>query len=467
MHFEKSASKINGTRCVLVIYPEFRDECLDRHHEADTMAVVLLPVVGFLILTWKGQAFSPILSNSRGTRTKYASSSLPENGDDVDHMRRLLEASWNVETMGLVPTSAASAADAAAMSLQAALKEIDKLVPKGSGRSGFFFVDINLPQYDIRQGGKFYDEVMMVEFCALLAYRIRGYQQSESIKQHTVILVRDDKTVQTVNRVFNARQRADRISDDDDDNDDDDDEDQVDDETTSEGTLYYDDFGDLYKDEQNLSTDVDAFRENLQSSWNNDIVSISSSEAAKDNSKTDQSDDSPMKYYRLMSLFGDTPVSQGADMMNDVIRAVSQNVRIEESTETIVIVSAKSREEMIAVRALASKYEGRKTIILVNCHLDPIPRELIRAKTVYSLTPLIARPAPGVDPSAAPSAKIVLLRRYPQDWEVYIDVNGSKKVGFQLVATVPANQVNARNGPSLSWIAECAKQYVSKLTKEE
>jgi mannose/fructose-specific phosphotransferase system component IIA len=59
-------------------------------------------------------------------------------------MRRLLEASWNIETMGAVPTNPEDAADAAATSIQSAVDNGESL----------FFVDLLLPSYDISQGKK-------------------------------------------------------------------------------------------------------------------------------------------------------------------------------------------------------------------------------------------------------------------------------------------------------------------------
>jgi hypothetical protein len=53
-------------------------------------------------------------------------------------MRRLLEASWNIETMGSVPTDAKSAAETAVVSINNALER--------SESAPVFYVDILLPQ---------------------------------------------------------------------------------------------------------------------------------------------------------------------------------------------------------------------------------------------------------------------------------------------------------------------------------
>jgi hypothetical protein len=69
-------------------------------------------------------------------------------------------------------------------------------------------------------------------------------------------------------------------------------------------------------------------------------------------------------------------------MMENVAEALRANALLEEEEENLIILSAISREEMIAVRILAAKYANQKSIVLVNCKLDPLPRELLGAQTV-------------------------------------------------------------------------------------
>jgi len=106
---------------------------------------------------------------------------------------------------------------------------------------------------------------------------------------------------------------------------------------------------------------------------------------------------------------------------------------------------------------LAAKYKQSKTIVLVNCHFEPVPVEIIKAETVYSLLPLAAKQkqqASGSD-SYAPVPKVVVLRRYPRDFEVFMDFG--KGSGFELTESVSTEQVGKR-GPSLQWIADRLKQ---------
>lgn len=60
--------------------------------------------------------------------------------------------------------------------------------------------------------------------------------------------------------------------------------------------------------------------------------------------------------------------------------------------EAIIILSSFSPEDMVAVRRVMQLYEGSDTLfVLVNCKLNPIPRELLRSEVVYSLLPLTVR----------------------------------------------------------------------------
>ena len=97
---------------------------------------------------------------------------------------------------------------------------------------------------------------------------------------------------------------------------------------------------------------------------------------------------------------------------------------------------------------------------LFNNKLHPLPNELMFAKTCYSVFPLIARSSTssldenGERPS---NPKIVLLWRFPRDWEIHIDIN--EGLGFELAGSVPAVDVGMR-GPLMDWIAGCVKQHM-------
>ena len=420
--------------------------------------------------------FNNVISRRHHSFRLYLSA---EEERGIDDMRRLLEASWNTETMGPVPTNADDAAEAAVTAIGNAADKTSQL----------FFVDLLLPQYDVRQGTNLYDEVLAVEFCIGLANKLKG---------KTEILVRDDKTIKTVSRILDARETArDLVSDEDDEEDDEDNEndDDAEDEANpplqEDGIEFYDDFADfgaLGGDESTEPTvsssdsDVDSFRQQLIAGWSDDDASESPSTPDKDvfikskaespaNDKKRETKTS-IRRYRLASMLGSQEFSSGPDMQDQVVKAVRENALPKEDEETIIILSAVSCEEMIGVRALVSKYEGTKKIVLVNCSLQPIPRELMMAKTVYSIQPFIARPKvseanvfganppaqgspdqPPSSPSTPP--KVVVVRRFPRDWEVFVDVGE----GFELASTVPPGQVD-KKGPSMQFISGCVKQFL-------
>lgn len=443
------------------------------------MAVIKHLCIVSSYLTWQSFAFtSPSLGYQPRSFRRFMA-----DDENIDNLRSLLEASWNTETMGCVPTNAESASDAAASALLSALDQ---------DQTPIFFVDILLPQYDITHGTNLYDEVLAVEFCMELAKKLKG-DKSE-------IIVRDSKVLNVVNRIFDAREGSSdstakvvqkspeksttpRIEDEGNDID------------------FYDDFADFRasaSSEENTppskeplssepstssgssnssladnnenpasetqsvpTSDIDSFREQLMSSWELETADsdIREEERIEQREQVIKAEPSPDKCYRLTSMLGDATISSGTDMMDDVMSAVKANALPNDDEDTIIILSAITREELYAVRALVDKYKRKKKIVLVNCKLDPMPRELFAAQTVYSVLPLIARPSAtakntdATDKSVAP--QVVVLRRYPRDWEVYVNVGN----GFELAASVPARSVD-KKGPAMEWISSAVKRYL-------
>ena len=354
--------------------------------------------------------------------------------EDLDAMRRLLEESWNADTMGEVPSNPEAAANEAYGAIMSASEDGKNL----------FFVDLLLPSYE--KGERLYDEVLAVEYCIALSSCLKGKSE---------ILVRDEKTFKTVRRVLDARDRN---------------RDKTDDETYD-----YDSEDDEDVESPSSSpdsTDVDAFRRKLISNWDtNDEDSEAVQDIPKeeriptnepDRKNTSEKSQTTNKSYRIASMFGDEIISRGSDMPADVVRAVQMHALPYEEEENIIIVSAISREEMIAIRSLVDAYEGTKRIIMVNCKLDPMPRELLLAETVYSILPLMAKPtgsesrnnaATRNDTSTSP--KVVVLRRYPRDWEIYVDMGR----GFELAKKTPADKESTK-GPSMEFVADSVQEFL-------
>lgn len=329
------------------------------------------------------------------------------DNNNLDNLRRILETCWNTDTMGIVPTSADSAAESASISLIEAFncKDIS---------NNIFFVDILLPQYDVKQGSKIYDEILVIEFCIALSRRLNGKCN---------IIVRDEKTLNTVSRIFTAREglnvtagsriQTETVSTKQSNLSDNDDVTTISENASVTNVEFYDDFAEF-----GLIGDRGSFEPiAINISMDNEESIIYSTE---DNNEKE----SNLKIsYRLSSMLGNSKISRGADMIDDVIAAVSANAQPTEDEETIMIVSAATPEEVIGIRGLVGKFKGKKNIILINCQIDNIPRELIGAQTVYSILPLIAQPKRSMEPPTIKeqdSCKVVVLRRYPRDWEVSI-----------------------------------------------
>jgi Domain of unknown function (DUF1995) len=442
--------------------------------------------------------------NARGFKVKVTAlpAQAQNNDSNMNDLRRMLESAWNMDTMGRVPTSAVGAAEASVASLTEALqRRNDKNLPQSSVPR-LFFIDILLPQYDIAAGTNLYDEVLAVEFCIALANQLPAGKSE--------ILVRDGKVLRTVTRVLNARDGTSAT------NSKQSREPKVEIRelpVSAPKTLepeFFDDFADfesplkavanstdteasaentvardksipedtppasqspmLSNDSAGYDT-IESFREMLLQSWD---ATVDLDQIPKDERLEEEEEENPEeppthedvrnasleKRYRLASFLGEAIISKGADMVDDVMEAVKANALPNDDEETLIMLSVTTKEELYGVRAMVNKYKETKTIVLVNCKLDPLPQELIKAQTVYSILPLIARRA-GVagtkEAAATASPKVVVLRRYPRDWEVYVDIGS----GFDLAASVPADgMAMRRSGPSMEWISSAVKRYL-------
>ena len=59
------------------------------------------------------------------------------------------------------------------------------------------------------------------------------------------------------------------------------------------------------------------------------------------------------------------------------------------------------------------------------------------------------------------------LRRYPRDWEVYVDVGGEDNAGgFQLAASIPDGAVPI-DGPSMEWLREVVQRYLQSRQQRQ
>ena len=336
--------------------------------------------------------------------------------------------------MGRVPADPIAAAEEAFSSILEAAggtRSTDEdSIEEHDDMTGIFFVDLLLPSYDISQvveGVNLYDEVAAVEYCIALA---------DCFKGKTEILVKDNNVVETVEKVLKARenQKKEQIGIDDGDF------------VFGNGSLN-DDRKDKVGDQRieiDSVLEQDDFRQKLLANWNNEAPPQDGIDMASEAEEKSEKHSDESKSYRLASLFGVTKINQGPDMATSVIQAVRENALPAKDEDNIIILSAVGKDEMIAVRGLVSKYASDKKIILVNCQFQPVPRELLTGETVYSVLPLtgkkIADDKNGNDEDEKPPPKIVVLRRYPKDWEIFVDVG----IGYELAGTLGVNGSNRR-----------------------
>eukprot|EP00978_Attheya_sp_CCMP212_P025430 scaffold81762_cov46-Attheya_sp.AAC.1 len=444
----------------------------------------------------------PVSYPDRASVVAFQSSTPNENDNIPNDLRRMLELSWNVDTMGDVPNTPEAAAEAAAQALKEALV---------SSTDQIFMVDLLLPIYDV--SGPAYDEVLAVEFCTALAKSMIG-----NTLDRAAIFVRDDIILNPVMRILDARENDTKVPK----SKPKQPEKTLEEDVKTESPAvaeepstgnsvvveFYDDFADMdgigsiassntpessigseagdtdtSSTQEPLNEDVDTFRQQLMSTWDDTTESTedslentgekggdeveetmqSASDLAAIDSETVNDGEEAEARFRVGSLLGDpSHISSGPDMLTDVVQAVSDNVVMDEEENLIILLSPHTPEEMIAVRSVIGKYgTSNKTIVLVNCELDPLPRELIRTDVVYSILPLIAASRNPQEDEKRPNPKIVLLRRYPKDWEIYVDITPSGEGGFELVDTIPADQVGNK-GPPLDYVASLIKKHLQQ-----
>ena len=361
----------------------------------------------------------------------------------------------------------------------------------GNNNNNVFFVDLLLPQYDISAGSNLYDDVLAAEFCIRIANRLEG---------RSAIYVKNQNVLTTINRILESRESVQvqnvevdeyeevEVEVDEDEYEYDNDDDIQVSETPQTSIEFYDDFADftgiggsvfersdiplsplagIDKEPPTSSRlDVTSFREQLLSTWDTDgnptslpprdiKPKVKANKTIIKRIKKEKlnpiATDPLTKNYRLTSMFGDSSISKGTDMSDDVVSALRVNARPLSDEDTMIILSAISREESIALQSLVVSFQSTKTIILVNCKVDQLPRELSKVETVYSVLPLVAK-ADGNNSGP----KLVVLRQYPGNWQVHVDADGQ---GFQLATEAPA-EFFPKRGPPMEWIAKCLKKFL-------
>lgn len=170
--------------------------------------------------------------------------------------------------------------------------------------------------------------------------------------------------------------------------------------------------------------------------------------------------------YRLGSFLGDeSPPKPGPDSIKQIVKLVASNAVAQEddiAEDTIIINTPISQVDLVGVRWLVSNYGKDKTIILFNNRLNPLPNECKDAETVYSFLPLsIKSKTANVTRLYNFSHRVILLRRYPNDWEIHVDGSKGGEDGYRCISSFKPSEVGKR-GPSMDMIALRVQKYMEK-----
>lgn len=412
-----------------------------------------IPAAFILLLTFlkAANSFVVVYTSKQTSRSRRFSSSDNNNNknddnnshnedDRMQQLRTLLEASWNQSLMGIIPTTPLAAAH-----------EISQGILSSSSRhGGVSIIDLQLPSLDLRQGTRWYDAVLAADVAHLLVERLFQQQQqrdddeSDGTTSNALLLVRDEATVRTIERVWDTRTVSST------------EDEQEEEEEEESTTIVYDDFADF------------GFKESIAVAEKESSRTSSSSSSELVDVQPQQTPNVDRRRIQLKSLFGDALVSEGADMEDKVIRALQANVvthlkQVEAlnkgTVDTIVMIAPITRPEVMAIRALVRTYSKNKRIILINPHFaKPRPMELQYAQTVYSLRPFLVRSKD----SQERLTKIVVLKRQ-QEWELFL--SNSANGQFERMA-VNLPEGDAMDGPSMKWVAACAQQYLQQKNTE-
>jgi len=280
-------------------------------------------------------------------------------------------------------------------------------------------VNILLPSYDITQGEQYYDEILAAQFCISLSQCLQDLLALSSC----TILLRNGKAERFARRVLM---------------------------TTSDESKT----PDIHQEDNNNDTDFDGIGDTVDETerFRQQLLRLETSTAWKG--------DNNVETYNNDNIKPQTSTEAAAEQEQE--RDHNDKGKLE----------ANGTRKRAYVQ-LMQLYEGSDTLfVLVNCKLNPIPRELLRSEVVYSLLPLTVRERASQstlmnkrqqnqENDYDNTIKVIVLRRYPQGWEIFIDRNGS---GFTLASTVNVNPME-RNGPTMDRIAALVEHYLKQTSR--
>ena len=400
-----------------------------------------------------------------------------EGGDEdprLSAMRSILESSWDASSMGDVPSDPASAARAAAECVSNAM----------SSNINVVIVDLRLPSYDVLEGRRAYDAVAVYDFGVALSDEMRA----RGLVRKCLLLARNGGEADEIGRAVESRRRRRGGTK----------------TTTTKGTT---EGGvvdpPLATDNGTMTEEADEFRRRLMSSWTSNVPSSAlptASSSAKSPDEGGNDGDGPRTTaavppsspsHRLWSTVGrDLDDDDGAggggmggllgpDAFDRILSAADANARLAPDEDALMILSPYDGTDVVALRRVLARYGRSRTIVIVNPRFETDPGEMDGAVLVYGMLPLVAASRKNADAGGGggrggsggggggTGLRAVVMKRFPRDWAVFVDVHGDGFVeaeGGGVVGTLDGGG-SERRFPSPEWIARRVQSHVEGLSR--
>jgi hypothetical protein len=167
----------------------------------------------------------------------------------------------------------------------------------------------------------------------------------------------------------------------------------------------------------------------------------------------------------------------GPDAFGRIVSAVDANARLAPDEDALVILSPFDATDVVALRRILARYGRSRTIVIFNPRFEAEPREMDDAVLVYGMLPLVAASrnagagggGRGGSGEGGGELRAVVMKRFPREWAVYVDVYGE---GFvEAEGGVETRRDEGGGGgsegrfPSPEWIARRVQSHVERLSR--
>jgi hypothetical protein len=272
-------------------------------------------------------------------------------------------------------------------------------------------VDLRLPSYDILEGRRAYDAIAVYDLAVSLSDEMRD----AGLSRRCLILVRNGGEVNEIERVLESRRRG-------------------------------------RKGGGRRSSDDDVLL------------------------------DGPTTSHRLSSAIGhdlDDHYSPGGsingpDGFDRIVQATDANARLGVDEDALIVLSPYDDTDVIALRRILARYGSSRTILIVNSRFGVEPREMSDAVLAYGMLPLVAAARgdnsnddeSGRGRGGGGGLRAVVMKRFPRDWTVYVDVHGDGFVEAEGGGGGGGGGGGSERGfPSPEWIARRVQSHVEGLSR--